>query len=414
MRILQLVTYPTRLVRHGGQARVANLRVALEAAGHAVETLAVYEPEHYGGDAIGPHDIAFPRDSRHRQSALPFCTDLASGLFAAEDDEAYARLRRLVVELTPEVVTLEQPWLLPLVERLRLDGAPEFSLVYSSQNIEAPLKREILGGFAPAEVDEVARRIHDCESRAALAADLVIACTEADAAVLRSYGARNVIVASNGIVERSVDPVALRDWQWHLRGGGHALFVGSAYPPNGAGFWDMMGVSLAFLPPDQRILAVGGVAGLLTSSMEYKRWEGINASRLVPAGFQTEEALAAMIALSSAIILPITRGGGSNIKTAEAILSGKPIVGTAKSFRGYEALLALPHIYVEDEPARFRSRLLALLAGPLPPAPPDDVALRRSVLWTRTLRDVPSAIMAAARDRAGATAARPAHPRTMT
>ena len=52
MRVLQLSTYPARIPRHGGQARVANIRAMLEGAGHEVRTLAVYEPAHYGGEAV--------------------------------------------------------------------------------------------------------------------------------------------------------------------------------------------------------------------------------------------------------------------------------------------------------------------------------------------------------------------------
>ena len=60
MRVLQLTVYPIEQPRHGGQARCANLRAVLRAHGHDVRTMAVYEPEHYGGEALGAHDIAFP------------------------------------------------------------------------------------------------------------------------------------------------------------------------------------------------------------------------------------------------------------------------------------------------------------------------------------------------------------------
>jgi hypothetical protein len=39
---------------------------------------------------------------------------------------------------------------------------------------------------------------------------------------------------------------------------------------------------------------------------------------------------------SKGILLPIFSGSGTNLKTAEALLSHKYIVGTSKSFRGYE------------------------------------------------------------------------------
>jgi glycosyltransferase involved in cell wall biosynthesis len=398
MRILQLSTYPARIARHGGQARVANIRATLERAGHEVRTLAIYEPENYGGDAVGSHDIAFPLTSAFRERALPYCSDYASGEFLAGDERAFQKFAALVTRFAPDIVTLEQPWLWPGIARLRRE-MPDvaFKIVYSSQNIEAPLKREILANHSGSDVEAIVTRIETRQREVAAIADLTIACTEADADVLRNFGARRVVIASIGIVARHPDPRMLRDWEWHLGGRRFALFVGSAYPPNAVGFWEIFAPSLAFLAPGQCILAVGGVSGLLVQHPEYSAWQGINDSRLVRAGFQSEEALAALIALASCVILPITRGGGSNIKTAEAIHSGKPVIGTAKSFRGHERVLALPHVFCTDDAAEFCRLVKAALDGALPPpVRAEDQALRDSVLWRETLAALPAEFAALA------------------
>ena len=285
MRILQLATYPIRIPRHGGQARVSNIRAVLAAAGHEVHSLAVYEPENYGGDALEPHDIEFPVDSPYRHSQLPFLTDYASGQFLAGDERAWRAFAQAMKRVAPQVVSLEQPWLLPAVQRWRREHPEQrLAVVYSSQNIEAPLKREILADLPAGEVEKAVRKIEVLEREAAQICDLSVACTEDDAAKLVAMGARRVVVAGNGIVERAIDPHRVADWNWHLGGRRFALFVGSAYPPNAEGFWEMFGPSLAFLAPDQRILGVGGVSGLVTAHPEYKRWEGINASRFRPGG----------------------------------------------------------------------------------------------------------------------------------
>jgi glycosyltransferase involved in cell wall biosynthesis len=390
LRVLQLSTYPARIPRHGGQARVANIRAILEGAGHEVRTLAVYEPEHYGGEAVESHDIAFPMTSAFRERALPYCSDYASGEFLAGDERAFQKFVGLVTRFAPDVVTLEQPWLWPGIARLRRE-VPDlaFKVVYSSQNIESPLKREILANLSGSDVEAIVTRIETRQREVAAASDLTIACTESDAAVLRDFGARRVAVANNGIVAREPDPRMVSDWEWHLGGRRFALFVGSAYPPNGVGFWEIFGPSLAFLAPGQCILAVGGVSGLLVLHAEYSAWQGINDSRLMRAGFQSEEALAALIALASCIVLPITRGGGSNIKTAEAIHSGKPVIGTTKSFRGHERTLVLPHVYCTDDSREFRRLVKATLDASLPPCSADNPVLRRSVLWSETLAALP-------------------------
>jgi len=404
VRVLQLTVYPIEQPRHGGQARCANMRSALQAQGHEVRTLAVYEPEHYGGDAVGPHDIGFPGHSTYRKQALPLCVDYASGDFLAADDGARNHLVDVATAFDPDVLLLEHPWHWPAALHLRERSARPPGIVYSSHNVEAPLKAAILTGFEPEAAGRIVALIEARERALCAAADLCIAVTDADAEVLRGYGARSVIVASNGIVERRVDERHLRDWQWFLGGKRFALFVGSAYPPNAVGFWDMMGPSLAFLPPDERVLAVGGVCKLLVEHPTYLQWQGVNAARLETAGVQSEDALGVLLTLASCIVLPITFGGGSNIKTAEAIFANRPVIGTTHSLRGYEFARRLPHVYCADDAAEFRRLVRLALDERLPAAEAaDDPALRESVLWRHTLAGVPGA-MAALRPRAGAAA----------
>lgn len=393
MRVLHLSTYPVAVPRHGGQARVANLARVYEAAGIESRVIAVYEPEHYGGALLGPHDVPFPWDSPHRDTGLPFCTDLASGEYAAGDPSAWGRLQREVTVFRPEVIQLEQPWLWPFLRRLRAErAAPPFKVVYSSQNLEAPLKARMLEGQPPALVDRVVARIEALERELAAAADLTVAVTAADAEVYRAWGARRVVVAPNGVVERAVDPERVRDWEARLRGRRFALFVGSAYPPNVRGFWEMFAPSLAFLAPDERVVVVGGIGSIVMDAPSARVWERLNASRLECVGMQEEADLAALLALAACVVLPITIGGGSNIKTAEAILSGRPVVGTTTSFRGYEALASLPGLHQTDDPAEFRRLVRQALDRPAAPA--DRTEARRRVLWTHTLGNLPADLAA--------------------
>ena len=405
MRVLHLITYPVEVPRHGGQARVANIVRTYEAAGIATRVVAVYQPEIYGKGVVGPYDVAFPSDSPHREPGLPLCTDIATGDFVVRDAQAWGTVSQTIATFKPDVIQLEQPWLWPVVERLRaMDGCAAFRVVYSSQNVEAPLKRGVHAGLPDEITEAVVLRIANLEREVVRAADLTIAVTESDAAMYRAWGARRVVVASNGIAERTVDQARVRDWTARLDGTHFALFVGSAYPPNIHGFWEMFAPSLAFLAPDERVVVAGGIAGVLLDTPAYRSWERINASRLMLVGQLSEADLAALIALASCIVLPITIGGGSNIKTAEAIFSRKPVVGTTLSFRGFDRALGLPHVYRTDVTSEFRRLVKAALDGVLPPAGPDRPDVRRSVLWSETLAGLPAEL--AALSLAGPTAGR--------
>ena len=393
MRVLHLSTYPIEVPRHGGQARVANIVRTYESAGFATRAVAVYQSEIYWKAVVGPYDVAFPPESPHREPGLPLCTDVASGGFAVGDPEAWRAIAQTIASFAPDVIQLEQPWLWPVVRRLRAEGrSSPFRVVYSSQNVEAPLKRGVHAGQPDEVTEAVVRRIADLEREVVLGSDLTIAVTESDAATYRDWGARRVVVASNGIAERAVDAARRREWETRLEGARFALFVGSAYPPNIHGFWEMFAPSMAFLAPDQRVVVVGGIGGVLLDVPAYRAWERINASRIMVVGQQSEEDLAALIALASCIVLPITIGGGSNIKTAEAIFSGKPVIGTTLSLRGFDRALELPHVYRTDVAAEFRRLVKEALDGSLPPGGPDRPDVRRSVLWVETLKKLPAEI----------------------
>ena len=99
--------------------------------------------------------------------------------------------------------------------------------------------------------------------------------------------------------------------------------------------------------------------------------------------------LALLLALASCIVLPITVGGGSNIKTAEAIFSGRPVIGTTPSFRGYEAARELPGIHRTDDAAAFRRLVKRALEGTLPTGGTERPEIRRAVLWSETLKRLP-------------------------
>jgi hypothetical protein len=61
-------------------------------------------------------------------------------------------------------------------------------------------------------------------------------------------------------------------------------------------------------------------------------------------------------------LLPITDGEGSNLKTAEALEAGIPIVATSKAFRGFEAAMKLEHVTIADNPKDFRLAVRRALA----------------------------------------------------
>jgi len=396
--IALFTTYPIVAPRHGGQLRARALVRAYEAAGFVVTPVAVVEKGAWKREVLGPNDLEFPVDDPRwfiSGENVPLCADLRSGLFAATSEEAYEQLcSRLPSRI--DVIHLEQPWLLPVAERLmKARAASKAVLVYGSQNIEAPLREAIFRQLAITKgATEVVERILALEVRTAQLAQLTLAVAPHDEAVLQKLGAKKVVRASNGIDGWKASKKAIEYWRGKLPYRRFALFIGSGHPPNFDGFFRAFGDALGFVPPDCKIVIAGSVSPPIFDHYHRSRFNTLNLSRLEILGELEDDDLSALKTLTSVFLLPIFEGGGSNIKTAEAIYSGKKVIATSTSLRGYDAQAKLPEIVVADTQEQFRVALRRALS----PAPGDDRSVeparapRDNLLWTNCLSAVAPAV----------------------
>lgn len=399
--IVVLGSYPSVVPRHGGQIRLAEVTAAYKRTGTAVTSINVFDRLSYADQAHGPLDFLYPAASRYRSfrgEAIPLIDDLTSGHFAAADDGIYQELTRALPK-NVTMVHLEQPWLFPLVQRWRKEGhIGSARLVYGSQNVEAPLKAAILRQYAIASADAVAAEIALLEGAVCRAADYVLAVSDADRLALQALTGKPVVLAQNGIAPWSASEGKLLEWRQRLTDKPFALFVGSAHPPNISGFFDWFGDSLGFLPPDTRIVVCGSVGSHLPQDPRFKRWLPLNESRIRIIGVLEEDDLAAVKSLARVFVLPISEGGGSNIKTAEALFSGTYVVGTPTSFRGFGRYLQEPGVHQADTPRDFRRAVTSCL--PESPLHLDEPAraLRRQLVWEKALAPIKDIVDRAARE----------------
>ena len=401
-RIVQLTPYPLKSPRHGGQLRCAAIRQCYRELGLEVETVAVMHEDSYRGERE-QHDLSLPANHAGWNAAFARFADLQAGDVLAGDERAYPSFAARLTQLRPDAIQLEQPWLYPglrrwLDERAR-DGQSRPLLVYSSQNIEWKLKRdEMRADFAHRDacMREV-ERVEVLERAVLAAADLVVACTTEEMTELRSMsraddGRRAWATAHNAIAPFQADPARVAALRQQLGLERFPLFVGSAHPPNVDGFWQMLSPSLAFLRPDEKVVIAGGVGHMLRQHPGYAAWSGINEPRLATLGELEREDLVALLGGAAVILLPITTGGGSNLKTAEAIYSGKPVLATPHALRGYGDSARWPTVTVAATAEAYRQSLRAMLDRDTPDAPANHLLIREQVTWQRTLAPLAEAI----------------------
>jgi hypothetical protein len=363
-----------------------------------VRICSVFDNGSYATQPHGTYDHIYPSQSPYRQwqgQGVPLIDDLTSGHYAAQDSSAY----RVLTQLLPQplqLLHLEQPWLLPLALRWRAEGLLKGTrIIYGSQNLEAPLKAAILRQYGIQQAEAIAHDIDLLERQASREADLTLAVSESDRLALQSYTARPVLLAANGIAAWQATETALSHWREKLPVTPFALFVGSAHPPNISGFFDVFGDALGFLPPNTRMVVVGSVGPELLRHPRFQRWLPLNQSRLQVLGMVDDAALAAIKTLAHLFVLPITEGGGSNIKTAEALYSGAHVLGTPVSFRGFDGFLHQPGVQQQAQPDAFRHAVGTLLQTAPPTHDAASKALRQTLLWQHTLACIETAVTTA-------------------
>ena len=129
------------------------------------------------------------------------------------------------------------------------------------------------------------------------------------------------------------------------------VFASSDHDPNRDGFRKLVLQPLSEEPPSRtvRIALVGSV------SRHFAAQAGCELVRLPAA---SEDAKNLLILNASAVLLPIEAGGGTNLKTAEALLSGSPVVATTRALRGFEAFGGAGRVRIADTGCQFRQAIL--------------------------------------------------------
>lgn len=394
---LLLAPYPIRKPRHGGQLRTSAICRSLTENGFDMLPIGIYQAEAYKHDELGTHDVAFPPHSPFRLYKgrnIPELSDFMMTAFASEDVQAYKQIAQ-GIHAQVDAIVVEQPWFFPLAKRLQkeLAACRDALIIFSSQNIEAPMKRQVLEG--PDRVTtEAIEEISRLEQIAAREADLCVAVTEEDAQVLREYGSETVLVAPNGIAPWSADPERLEFWRPRLPQCPWPLFVASAHPPNYTGFINSVGSALACIPPGSKLVIAGGVGPHLERVLSNSPWGSLNTSRIQVLGVLDDADLAAVKQLAHAFLLPIGAGGGSNIKTAEALYSGKPVICTSTALRGFEQYRQLPGVVVADSPKAFQQAIRTTLQGDLRASSGQEInrRLRQRLTWAVSLQALPQKV----------------------
>lgn len=384
MKIITLTTFSIQNPRTGGAQRVNNIVEFYRSLGHEVVPVGVME-EHAG--AVLDGFVPFPpRDElENATKELLLLEDLALGKLFAKSDRYFAQLKARI-PFIPDLIHVEHPWLFGFARRYAktLQGRPPF-LLYGSANVEHQLKYSLLVDRLPASKAEQSRDlVLECEVEAIKYADGFCCVSEHDMAWASNISRVNVVLAPNGVKARDVTTEGIANANKISRHRKFALYCASAHPPNMNGFFSIFSEGIGCIAPDETIIIVGSAGRHIVNDPRSHRLAGLH-GKVTDAGEVDESCIQGLLETANTIILPITSGGGTNLKTAEALWAKKRIVGTTIAMRGFETFSGQSGVAVENDPARFQRALFDAMNSPVLQLPASEASSREQVLWKSTL-----------------------------
>jgi len=357
-RILVVAPYPIKNPMHGGQKRVQALVSRYRELSDEVSFVAVYLSKSY--TEAYKSDIAITDTTTNEKIALhPEQTDIIAGAALSHVRDVKTAFVALLKKKKPDVVHIEQPYMVEHIVDILKEINMKCVIVFGSQNVEYEMKRNIYKSQLTKDaLTQLVKTTKVIEARAVEIADVVIAVSRYDLNTLTAgYKFKTKFVIPNGIEVLTTNIPKTNEWnvfKLEQKVESLATFVGSAHPPNFLGFKKLL--ANIQIPSSSRIVIAGGVGSVVKAHYqdEDELWKKVSVT-----GELSKESLRALLYESDIILLPILNGGGSNLKTAEAIISGKKIVATEYAFRGFEKYLTLPNIYIANSPKTFEKALVS-------------------------------------------------------
>ncbi len=258
--------------------------------------------------------------------------------------------------------------------------------MYGSQNIEWHLKNAILSSYIDSiTAQKYTELIKQVELDAINGADRIICVSENDAFWIKEQTQTQVILAPNGVSPWSSTDNGSKEAKVITSFYKYALYCASAHPPNISGFFEMFGSGFGSLKPDEKLIIAGSAGWSIAGDLRVHKSPKL-AEKVTISGVVNQPCLNGLIDSAHCIVLPLTQGGGTNLKTAEALWSGKHIVATKIAMRGFEKFIGSRGVRIANDSIEFKRELRAAMNDPVLELTDEEKEKRNIVLWSSCLK----------------------------
>jgi glycosyltransferase involved in cell wall biosynthesis len=309
MKILALTPWPIIPAESGGKARCYNLL-------KEIDDITVYALDWDNTEETTTRkgkltQVTVPADLAAKDQAAKLFKAVGLRSFDAIPSltkNNLTTLRNKIDEFDPDIIILEHPWLIDLIG--------DRPYIYDAHNCETKATAQL---FGPNTYDlELVKQL---EAKTIREAEHIIYCSEDDLQLMEKI--QHITCSTTHIPNGTHIPTET------AKGNNkNLIFVGSLYLPNAIAAQQL--VDLAPQIPDYTITIVGGCSTVVVTDQQNVRLLGHITDQ------QLEQEL-----LNSTIFMNLTtRGSGTQLKVAQALSYGLPVISTQIGARGY----VTPHI----------------------------------------------------------------------
>jgi glycosyltransferase involved in cell wall biosynthesis len=335
-KVTLLSTYSVFPKQHGGQLRAFNLYSNLKVDFEVTIVSFNDKGQYYKLEQDGFVEISVPKTQKHqdkeweieREAGIPI-TDIVMEKLSHYTPEYHEIAKKHLDD--SDILIASQPYLFHLIEPY----AKTKKIIYDAQNVEYELKKSMLpdGKLKKSLLND----LFELEQKAVRISDHVLACSTEDISKFKELFEfedlrdEKFVLIPNGVdlssnKYTSPEEKKILKEKLNLVNENIVVFIGSWHKPNLEAVEQIL--KLAPSLPECHFIIMGG---------QCEAFKGVTPpSNVAFAGIVSEEMKSLIYSVADIAINPMMNGSGTNLKIAEYMANGVPVISTEVGARGYD------------------------------------------------------------------------------